>query len=71
MQEESLTIEHGRNWKGKEKMTDKISTCSEELCKMLRERKLETRTEKEKSTLINQNVTLIEEALMHVKIKRF
>ena len=40
MQEESLTIEHERNWKRKVKITDKPSTWLEEVYKMLSERKL-------------------------------
>ena len=38
MQEKSLTIEHGRNRRGKEKMTDKPSIWLEEVCKIFSEK---------------------------------
>ena len=51
-------------------MMDEPSTWSEEVCKMLSERKLETRKD-EKSTPMTQNVTLIEESVRCVKMKVF
>ena len=55
----------------KRKMTDKPLIWPEEVCKMFSERKLEIRADGEKITIITKNLTLIEEAVTHVKKKGF
>ena len=71
MQEEALTIEYGRNWKGKEKMTNKPSIWLEEACKLSSEIKLEIRAEGKNSMPLTKNVTLMEEAVIYFNIKGF
>ena len=65
-QEEVVTIEHGRVWKGKELSTDKPTTWTEEVNMILRERKLDIRNQ-EKEKIIIRNATIMDDNLMHAK----
>ena len=69
IQEETLEIEHERNQKGKETTTDKPTTRLEDAITVLSEMKLEIRIDGTKGTQIIKNVTLMEEAVRHAKMK--
>ena len=56
-------------WKGKETKIEKSTTCSEEESMILSEIELEIRNYETKSAQITKNVTLMDEALRHVKMK--